>query len=128
MLYNKYSSSPEINIFIHNTRITGRKLKNINRLIFNFLWNNHDRIKRNTVIGDIKDGGIGLIDIESKLKAAWVPRLLETKHAINDFVNSFFKELNIDIRFISITSEISIKKFDIVKKNAPILQGNFFVF
>lgn len=94
-------------------------IKNINRLIFNFLWNNHDRIERNTVIGDIKDGGIGLIDIGSKskaLKAAWVPRLLKTKHAINDFVNSFFKELNIDIRCISITSEISIKKFDIVQK------------
>lgn len=28
----------------------------------------------------------------------------------------FFKELNIDIRFMSITSEISIKKFDIVQK------------
>ncbi len=26
ILYNKYSSSPEINIFIHNTRITARKL------------------------------------------------------------------------------------------------------
>lgn len=46
------------------------------------------------MIGDIKDVGIGLIDIESKLKslkAAWVPRLLETKHVINDFVNTFLK-------------------------------------
>lgn len=37
-------------------------IKNINALIFNSLWNNHDN--RNTVIGDKKDGGIGLIDIE----------------------------------------------------------------
>lgn len=83
------------------------------------------------MIWDIDDRGIGLIDIELKLKALnaeWLPRLLETKHVINDFVNSFFKELNIDIRFISITSETSIKKLDIVQKNAPLLQGSFFVF
>lgn len=64
------------------------------------------------MIWDIDDRGIGLIDIESKLKALnaeWLPRLLETKHVINDFVNSFFKELNIDVRCILITSETSVK-------------------
>lgn len=46
------------------------------------------------MIWGIKEGGIGLIDIELKskaLRAAWVPRLIETKHVINDFVNSFFR-------------------------------------
>lgn len=69
-------------------------IKNLNRLIFNFIYNNRDKIKRNTVIWGIKEGGIGLIDIELKskaLRAAWVPRLLETKHVINDFVNTFFR-------------------------------------
>ena len=51
--------------------------------IFNFMWNTTERIKRNTVIGEISEGGIGLIDLESNLrslKAAWVSRLLKTKH------------------------------------------------
>lgn len=64
------------------------------------------------MIWDIDDRGIGLIDIELKLKALnaeWLPRLLETKHVINDFVNSFFKELNIDFCCILITSETSVK-------------------
>ena len=29
--------------------------------IFNFIWNKTDRIKRNTLIGDVKSGGIGVI-------------------------------------------------------------------
>lgn len=81
------------------------------------------------MIWDIDDRGIGLIDIESKLKAlkaVWVPRLLETKHAINDFVNTFFKELNIGIRFISITSETSIIKFDIVQKMPHLYKEVFY--
>lgn len=106
-----------IYLFIILELLEENYIKNINRLIFKFLWNNYDRIKRNIVIGDIKDGGIGLIDIELKLKVlkvVWVLRLLEIKYVINDFVNSFFKELNIDICFIFIILEILIKKFDIV--------------
>lgn len=37
--------------------------------MFNFIQNNRDKIKRNTVIWGIKEGGIGLIDIELKSKA-----------------------------------------------------------
>lgn len=106
-----------IYLFIILELLEENYIKNINRLIFKFLWNNYDRIKRNIVIGDIKDVGIGLIDIELKLKVlkvVWVLRLLEIKYVINDFVNSFFKELNIDICFILIILEILIKKFDIV--------------
>ena len=36
---------------------------------YNFLLDKTDRIKRNTLIGDILDGGIGIIDLESKLQA-----------------------------------------------------------
>lgn len=39
-------------------------IKKVNRAIFNFIWNKHDRIKRNTLIGKIEEGGIGVIDIE----------------------------------------------------------------
>ena len=55
-------------------------LKKTNKLIYNFLWKNTERIKRNTLIGNILDGGIGIIDLETKfksLKAAWIPRILK---------------------------------------------------
>ena len=69
-------------------------IKDINRLIYNFLWNKTDRIKRNTLIGDILDGGIGIIDLESKLqalKAMWIPRLLTTNHIVKEYLDSFCK-------------------------------------
>lgn len=37
--------------------------------MFNFIWNKRNRIKRDTVIGRHGNGGIGVVDIESKLKA-----------------------------------------------------------
>ena len=55
-------------------------LKKLNRTIFNFIWNTTERIKRKIVIGGISEGGIGLIDLKSKLrslKSAWVSRLLK---------------------------------------------------
>ena len=33
---------------------------------FNFLWNKHDRIKRDTVKGEQKDGWLGIVDTELK--------------------------------------------------------------
>ena len=68
---------------------------------------------------EISEGGIGLIDLKSKLrslKAAWMSRLLKTKHVINDFVNSFCRVLNVDITYVANTSETHIKRFDIVQK------------
>ena len=44
-------------------------IKSINKLIYKFLWNSRDRIKRNTVLSPIKRGGIYLVDIEKKIKA-----------------------------------------------------------
>lgn len=67
-------------------------IKRINKLIYNFIWNKTDRIKRNTLIGHVKEGGLGITDVDSKikaLKASWVPRLKETKHCIKSYVNCY---------------------------------------
>ena len=94
-------------------------IKDINKLIFKFLWNKQDRIKRNTLIGDIKDGGIGIVDMESKLralKATWIPRLVTSNHILKRYVGSFCKPLNIDIDYLIKTSETSIDDYGILKK------------
>ena len=66
--------------------LPGKKfIKETSRLIYNFLWNKTDRMKRNTytLIGDNLDGGIRKIDLESRLqalKAIWISWLLTTNH------------------------------------------------
>ena len=39
-------------------------VKQINKLIYNFIWNSRDRIKRNVLINSIEKGGIGFVDVE----------------------------------------------------------------
>lgn len=91
-------------------------IKSINKLIYNFIWNKIDRIKRNTLIGHVKEGGQGITDVKSKinaLKASWVPRLKETKQCIKSYVNSYCTPINIDINYLITTTEnkIEIKKY-----------------
>ena len=50
-------------------------------MFFNFIWNGKsDRIKRNTLIGDISQGGLKMIHLQSEsayLKVSWTKRLVE---------------------------------------------------
>ena len=73
-------------------------VKTINRLIFSFIWGSRDRIKRNTLIGRPEQGGIGVVDIESKfksLKASWVARLVEIyKETSTKIYTQFFIRFN----------------------------------
>ena len=67
-------------------------LKKLSGLIFNFIWNKTDRIKRNTLIAQVNEGGIGIVDIMTKLKAlkaSWINRLLDTKCINRIFWTSF---------------------------------------
>ena len=66
--------------------------------IFNFLWNKTDRIKRNKLIGNIADGGIGVIGIETEiksLKAIWVSKLLKSKNTMYDIVKGYLNKMNV---------------------------------
>jgi hypothetical protein len=59
---------------------------------FNFLWGKQELIKRNTLIGKQEEGGIGIVDIDCKLKAlkaAWVTRIFNDKQSsLKSFFNS----------------------------------------
>lgn len=64
----------------------------VKRLLFKFKWNTFDRIKRNTLIGDITDRGLSIIDIESKfktLKAAWIPQIVSSKDTLFEIFERF---------------------------------------
>ena len=56
-------------------------VKSINKIIYKFLWNGVEKIKRTTLINDIQQGWVSMIDIKSQfsaLKAAWVPRFINS--------------------------------------------------
>ena len=57
-------------------------LKKVEKLCFGFIWNSNEKIKRNTLIGPIVEGGISMIDLELQVKslmAAWIPRILKSQ-------------------------------------------------
>ena len=87
--------------------------------MFNLLWNKTDRIKRNTIIGHIKDGSLGITDVESKIKAlraARVFRLKELNHCIKSYVNSFCIPNNIDLEYLILITDYIIKNNEIISK------------
>ena len=69
------------------------------------------------MIGDILDGGVGIIDMESKiqaLKAMWIPRLLTTKHIVKEYLDSFCKRKKINIQYVIKTTEPTAENYGIL--------------
>ena len=61
--------------------VTDETKKKITKSIYSFLWHKRDRIKRNTLICDITEGGINMIDIDcffDAIKSAWVKRITDS--------------------------------------------------
>ena len=49
--------------------ISNDLVKQINRLIFGFIWKGNDKIKRTALNNDIENGGLKMLDIESMISA-----------------------------------------------------------
>lgn len=72
---------PKLIFSATNTSIPHDIPKTIERIIFDFLWQGNDRIKRKTMIGDVSKGGAGMVEVNSffsALKASWVNRYLDS--------------------------------------------------
>ncbi len=77
-------------------------IKKTNKLLYNFIWNSRDRIKRNSIIGNYEKGGLKMVDIESQfeaIKAAWVSRIVNSdtntwailaRYYVNMFGHNYF--------------------------------------
>ena len=93
-------------------------IKSLNTLLYNFLWKGTDRIKRNTMIGQIQDGGISMIDVESKvlsLKASWVKRLLDNECEHIFIINTYLEKMGIDFKYLLKGYFTSIKHVAMLK-------------
>ena len=104
---------------IYNTSmlvIPEHYVKEINKLTFNFIWEGKPaKIKKKTIISDIKRGGLKMLDFEimnKALKIAWIKRLTEHDDAawkiIPEFAAanygglSFLIECQYDVKYLSL--------------------------
>ena len=49
--------------------ISKELIKEANFIIYGFIWNGKDKIKRNALISDVNNGGIKMLDLDSMIKA-----------------------------------------------------------
>ena len=71
---------PQISFSILHCVMPNWVIKRVTKLFFGFLWGKTDKVKRDTMIGDIKQGGLKMIDFKShclSLKASWIKRIGE---------------------------------------------------
>ena len=98
---------------MQNTAMPEGKVELINKIVYSFLWKKQERIKRKTMIGNIEQGGLSMIDVESfhaALKTKWVGRIINNSdkwsaignHLINSFASDrLLLKIHVhDIRYI----------------------------
>jgi hypothetical protein len=97
-------------------------VEELDRICYNFLWGNTEKVKRNVLINKIDKGGIQFLDVQSlfeSVKAAWVVRLLNAKEddkwsIIAKYVLKYTENDNLIFK-LNVTSIRSIDIF----KNMP---------
>ena len=61
-------------------------IKDANSIIYGFIWNGKDKVKRHALISDIKNGGLRMLDIESLIKTK---RIMCLKKFLQDYPSSW---------------------------------------
>ena len=91
-------------------------IEKIDKIIFNFIWDNKPaKIKRKTIIAEKKCGGLRMVDfemMERSLKIAWVKRIIENcdaswkivpEYALNQYGGlTFFIKCQYDIKLFDL--------------------------
>ena len=68
--------------------VTDDLIKEINSVMYRFIWKGNDKIKRAALINDIEDGGLKMLDIQSMILAQ---RVMVLKRFTNKDYNSSWK-------------------------------------
>ena len=91
-------------------------IKNLNKIIFSFLWNKRERIKRKTLIRSTEEGGIGIMDFEMKIKAikaSWIPKLLVNKNSLGSLLNACLEKHYLDIPYLLSSTATNTKHYSL---------------
>ena len=72
------------------------ELKEIDKVLHNYLWNNKPhKIAKSVILNGIQEGGLGMVDIYTKdiaLKTAWIKRIANSnKHTISPLLDEYCK-------------------------------------
>ena len=74
--------------------------KEVNKILFGFLANNKaEKLKRDTIIGQYKQGGFEIIDIETQnrtIKIGWVKRLITNTGVWSSYVLGKLPTVNLE--------------------------------
>ena len=85
-------------------------IKQLNTIIYNFLWKGTDKIARKAAVNDLKYRGLNLIDLETYVKLsrlAWLNRIFSEgsspwkayiKYLLEDFGGVFLFSCNYDVK------------------------------
>ena len=117
-------------------------IKELNQMIFKFLWKGTDKVTRLSTINKYENGGLKMIDLESMIKSlrlAWLKRIFQCNNgawrnllrfSLEPFGGLFFFHCNYDIKEIHISSKfypellgLSLIVFSIVEGNVNIFCG-----
>ena len=55
--------------------VSSELIKEVNKELYSFIWKGKDKVKRSALINDIEDGGLKMLDLESKGAFLWVIRV-----------------------------------------------------
>ena len=98
-------------VYISSLLPTPKELiKDLNRLLFKFLWKGTDKVTRASTINDFEHGGLKMIDIDSmivSLRLAWLKRIFSENggtwksylcYLLERFGGLFFINCNYDLK------------------------------
>ena len=92
-------------------------IKQVNHIIFSFLWKGKDKTTRLSAINTLEEGGIKIIDIESMIKAlrlAWLKRIFNN----NDSTWKFYL-----IHLLKQLGDLLLFECDYAIKDLPIMSA-----
>lgn len=103
-------------------------IHDLEKIMYEFVWDKRDRIKRNTVILPENKGGISMIDVLSKIKsikASWVKRL-KSEGKWKNVILWYLREYEVDVDYM--LKMTVIKESDCkIYKHLPVFYREVFI-
>ena len=91
----------------------------VKTMLFNYLWKGkRDKVKRSSVVSDVKNGGIKMLDIDAffmSLKAAWVTKLINCEGKWSSLFHMVNEKLYFPSNYIWKITVRNIEDFPVLK-------------
>ena len=93
-------------------------IESLNKLIFDYIWGKNHKVRRATIIGDYENGGLKIVDLESKInaiKTSFIPKFFEN-NSLSQILKHYLSELGFDLQNLLKMNFKSAKSFEIIQK------------